>query len=480
MEEILMEKWEREISLQELIWKIILGWRFLLVSAVIFTVLLTAVGYLKNLTSYQEEQNPSSQTKVPQDYKFTEEDLHQIRTAELLKNSISKSREYLEDSILMNLDPYEEQVLILQYYVDSDYQFNYTKDNRTDYSSAVTTAYSEYMQNGELAQKIKKSLKLDLKAKYLNELIFIDVSKTDGIFCIEVLYPDKNVLSEIAEVIKEELNNQTAGISEKVGSHSLTLFSDNITIKTDMDLANRQKASRDMLNAYDAQLNSLKASMSTEQLEQLKLSDLDEDQTPEDMTQVEPLGMSVILLKYMIFGFAVGLFLAAIWLVCQMLFNGKLQTSDELVDIYSLRLFGTLQNQGKVSGLDKVLVGIKNRHKKQLSSEESLDILVSNIELTCKNKKISQIYLTGTEIEKADSELIQQIIDRLKHAEIEVIYGENICYHSASLRKLVEVGTAVIVEEVQISIYKEIAKEIMIIREQKVDIIGCIGINSKV
>lgn len=475
-----MEKWEREISLQELIWKIILGWRFLLVSAVIFTVLLTAVGYLKNLTSYQEEQNPSSQTKVPQDYEFTEEDLHQIRTAELLMNSISKNREYLEESILMNLDPYEEQVLILQYYVDSDYQFNYTKDNRTDYSSAVTTAYSEYMKNGELAKKITKSLKLDLNAKYLNELIFIDVSKTDGIFCIEVLYPDKNVLSEIAKVIKEELNNQTAGISEKVGSHSLTLFSENITVKTDMDLVNRQKASRDMLNAYDAQLNSLKASMSTEQLEQLKLSDLDGDQTPEEMTQVEPLGMSVTLLKYVILGFSVGLFFATIWLVCQMLFNDKLQTSDELMEIFSLRLFGTLQSQKKVSGFDKILLDIKNRHKKQLTSEESLDILVSNIELTCRNKKISQIYLTGTEIERADVELIQQIIDRLKHAEIEVIYGENICYRSASLRKLVEVGTAVIVEEAQISIYKEIAKEIMIIREQEVDIIGCIGINSKI
>ena len=54
--------------------------------------------------------------------------------------------------------------------------------------------------------------------------------------------------------------------------------------------------------------------------------------------------------------------------------------------------------------------------------------------------------------------------------------GGNICYDMASLRTAHETGTVILFEQEDISIYKEVEKEIKLLAEQKVNVLGCIGI----
>ncbi len=60
----------------------------------------------------------------------------------------------------MNLNAYKENVLIMEYYVDSDYTFNYTEDNRVNYTDALVSAYGNYAQNSDLAQQMIDKLSL--------------------------------------------------------------------------------------------------------------------------------------------------------------------------------------------------------------------------------------------------------------------------------------------------------------------------------
>ena len=48
-----MENQEREISLKELFWKIVLAWKAWLICGVIFAVLFAGLRYVKDMRSYQ-------------------------------------------------------------------------------------------------------------------------------------------------------------------------------------------------------------------------------------------------------------------------------------------------------------------------------------------------------------------------------------------------------------------------------------------
>lgn len=125
--------YEREIALQDLYWKIILDWRQLLIFLVIFSILVPVSQYFMNqrtynaaYADYQKQMSAiqSGEQDSVNEADFTTEELQQINDAKSLQNVLDRSRLYMQNSIYMNMNAYKENVLIMEYYVDSDYTFN--------------------------------------------------------------------------------------------------------------------------------------------------------------------------------------------------------------------------------------------------------------------------------------------------------------------------------------------------------------------
>lgn len=484
-----MDKQERAIALQDLCWKIVLHWRKLLACAVIFAVVVTAWQYVQGQKNYKSamkkyrEQTQAMESGESEALigrtEFTGVQLAQIQDAKSLQSLLDRSRTYIQNSILMNTNAYKENVLILEYYVDSDYRFNYTEDNRTDYTDAVLDAYKHYGENGGLAAKIDEELDLGYELRYVQEIVGVTVSSSMDTFAVEIIYPDQTVLAKISEIVDAAYQKQAAGISESIGSHSLELISETITVRTDSELANYQQTYQNMVNNYRNQFNTLKNAMSAEQLAEIEIlakEDAEEEEDAPEVELVEPvkpeIGVGNVLL-----GAIVGLFLAAIWITCEVLFASRLQTVEELSDMYGLRLFGTVQlTEKKGSAFDRYLQKLRNRHRKQMPQEAWIDIICSNIELVCRSENLKQVYLTGSEWEKLDAETVEHITEGLKKADIRVSCGGNICYDMVSLRDVYEVGNVILIEQENVSIYREMEKEMKTLAEQKVKILGSVGV----
>lgn len=461
---------EREISMQELLRKIVFGWRRVLICMIIAGIVAVSYRYLNDLQNYKIAQNTAKQD-VQVEYSYTEEEIAEIEEAKRLQGLLDDSKEYIERSVLMKINPYAVNILTMQYYVDSDYIFNYSMDNETDYTLAVTNAYSNFINNGDIAEKIIEELKLDCEISDIKELINATVAEKT--FCIELVYPDEDVLLEMAEVIQRQMQAQTEGIAENIGQHSLKLLAQNIGVEVKTNIAAVQDQARNRSNSQQAQLNALKATMTQEQLACFSEDEsVEETIITETATAVKP----TINMKYFILGLIAGAFAAIVWIVCKVLFASSLQETSELVDVYGLRLLGTVEEEKKVSGIDKVILKFMNRHEKELSMEERIQLICSNIELVCQNENISQIYLSSSEMEHVDKHAIQLIMEGLSASGIEVILGKNICYDAAALKEMVEISNIVLLEQVGKSRYYEIEKEILIISEQKVRLLGCIGI----
>lgn len=480
--------YEREVALRDLLWKVVFDWKRLIACAIIFAIVVMGWHYTKAQEDYKlalaEYENQmlaveTGEKDTVNEADFTAEELQQINDAKSLQSLLDRSRVYMQNSIYMNLNAYKENVLIMEYYVDSDYTFNYTEDNSADYTDALVSAYENYATNSNLAQQMIDKLSLSDEIRYVEELISVDADLSGKSFSVEVAYPDASVLSDIAEVVKDSLDAQTPVFSKSIGSHSLKLLSEETTVRTDDKLINAQQDYQTMVNNYRNQLKTLKTGMSNAQLEALGDAVIDEEETDEgsmtNATPVEPVkpGFST---KYLVLGFALGVILSAMWSVCQVLFAGRLQNTAEVFDVYGVRLFGSVQTASKKTGIDAFLLKLKNRNRKQMTEDEQLEMIASNIELVCKNDSLQQIYLTGSEWEKLDSQLRDKISEALSKTGIKVMIGGNVCYDMKSMRSANEIHNVVLIEQVGVSAYKEIEQEIRLLGEQGVNVLGCVGV----
>lgn len=480
---------EKVISLRELFWQIVMAWRFWIISGIIFAVLISGMHYVKGMKTYHAEvaqqkaaeelEELTEEVEASSSTDFTKDELQQIQDAKSIKKAMEKSRKYLKNSVLMNIDPYQEKALVMQYYIDSNYSWNINQDIESDYTSAVTAAYAEYVKSGAITSEIKKELGLDLDERYIEELISVDELeaevKSNSILSVQVVYTDEEILNEMATVVEACIEGQTSVISDTVGSHTLKLLSENVVTQTDSELAAQQSVAQTQLSNYRNQLNALTNVMSEEQLAELDITvaaDTLEDETDTDVVVQAPPTKPSYSIKYLILGFLVGVFLVVLWVCAKVIFSSTLQNSEELSDLYGVRLLGCIRKEEKVSKIDEFLLNLKNRRRKKISREAAENILISNLELACRAENIQKIFLTGTEIEHVEKAWITAFTEKMQNVGIEVVYGENVCYSAAALREAVEIGTVVLLEQSNQSIYDEISKEMKMLKEQNVRILG--------
>lgn len=481
---------EREISLENLFWKLLLGWRRWLILGIVFAALVSGLKYKRDISAYQAAvaQQGKEEEKEEKDIILEPEEREAVENAKEIMRQMDEVEDYLKESMLMNLDPYQENMLTLQFYVNTNYTYNYTQDNERDRTGDVVSAYCSYARTGKLAEAVVDALNEvngELQANYVGELI--SASEGSSMFLIYVLYPDAEAFEQIQKAVTQALESRTAEITEKIGSHTLELISAQESVRTDTDLARRQKDQMDILEGYRSRLTAAKGAMTEAQLEALQIKGA-KDQREKDKDEEEEEGEEPIVLiepsysvKYLILGIVVGIFLACVWVVLEVLFSGKIQEPEEISSLYGVRILGEMTEERKkkrfLSVVDNWILKLKNRNKKQLSPQQQLQIVCSNLEIACKKDGMEQIYLTGSEIEKMDEKRISDMKAALKSAGITVLTGENVVYDASALMKMAKIGQVVFLEQIGASLYQEVEKEVRLSRENEVKVIGSIVVN---
>lgn len=462
------EKPEREINLMELFWDILLGWRQIVCLGILFAVLVSGMKYFMSIRSYQASQNINVE-EAKEDLK--KEELEKLADAEEIQSRIDEYEKYMEKSALMQIDPYEKPVVQLQYYVESDYIINYTKDSKRDYTNEVTSLYCNYINSGEAAQKVIEEAGLSVSLEDFMELFQVS-QQSAGTIYISVSYPDAGKLQDIANIVKS-LMQQKSPEFQKIGSHTLKIVNESQNVVVDTSLIERKETIANTVTTLKSQLQNLKNGMSDEQTAIFK-AELEEIRGEKEEDEEEP-GFSI---KFVILGALVGMFLACAWIACKMLFTAKLQDSGEIRSMFGIRLFGevTISSERKrfLSLIDKRILSIKNRRKKSMTMDKQMKVITANIALSCRQQEIDCIYMTGSEYEKMDTEVLGKIKKELSAQGVRVKEGENMFYDAVSLQNGIEVGNILFVEQKGLSIYDEILNEINLVTEQKGNILGAV------
>lgn len=461
-----VEKRIKEMSEQEIFWKIISGWRHIVILGLVMSIFMTGFFYLKDMKLYNQKIEEKDKNTEEEECKknFSEAEKEQFVSVQQLQKLIDDRNMYINNSLIMNIDASNENALVMTWQVIRDSQNNYIAGRDGDYIETIVAAYTDYVQSGKLGQKLSEKLEFD--AKYVKELTSISSSFGSGVFSIEMIYPDQDELYDMAEIIKSEIEQERKLISQNIKEHSLMSLTESIVIRTDAELALYQKEVYDELKVYQERLNTITKEMSPEQLEILST-----DETIEE-TIIKP----EVHIKHIVFGFVLGIFLGIVWRICRVLFSATLQNGEELERVYDIKLLGIIENQKGSSGIDRWFKRISN--KRHMSEKDKFDMAISNIVVACQKEKCNKIYLTGSNIGKIEKEICNEIINKLDEEEINVVYGEDICYVAESYREMADVGFAIILEQEGVSVCQEIEKEIKSIVGQGTKLLGGVVIRA--
>lgn len=481
---------EREISLREIFWSILLGWRMAICLGLITALVLAGYKYVKDSGAVQGTQDATESgitaDEIPLDEKMeaaklTKEEKKQILAVQQVDTQQKALQDYQDRSVLMKIDPFEKHIVVLQYYIESDYTYNYTQENRRDYTNDLAEIYRGYIKGGELGLAVTEGAGLSISQADWQELI--KVSGENAYIAVEITSPAEK-LDVIAKALKAQLSNKTAEL-QMIGAHQLKLAAESQNVVVDQELLKQQNLLAQNIADLDTKRTTLKATMTASQL---KLLGDEEDTAGSDQKAGAGgantgTGKTDTASRFSVGGYAAlggvfGIFLACFLAAGKLIFTGKLQDPDEIRTRYGVCLLGEVdlppEKKKFLPVIDEKLLAIKNRNRKMLSQEQQIHLAATNAALSCRQKGAERIYLTGSGYDTVDPEILEKFRKELSAQKIQVREGGNIRYDAESLRQSAEVGTILFVEQAGKSICDEIASELNLAEEQKSNILGVV------
>lgn len=420
-------------------------WKRMAVCALIFAVLAGGYSYLadtgssagseaEQLTTVDEEETVAPVTDTVQEVKTKEEQIQGVVDAVYLTQEIERLEEYMDCSILMQVDPYHKNHVILLYSIENAPERSVQK---------ITESYLSYLANGGAADALQKADQewSAVESSYLAEMF--NVSQKPGgtdmeiLLSVEVTGKDAAMAGKLASSIQGALKDYSRTVRELCGSHTLSLVSNEAGERLDAALlaqqrekhtqqtANRtglkmlldgfdeeQKKMYQMQNAEDYQADAceswaeIKESIAAEsQMQGDPPAAVADDGLPEEETAgtdaVQQRGISVL---YVLLGFLGGIFtysmIYAVWYVAQ----GTIKSAREFRLYYAIPFYGS--------------VSTGQLHRKNSD-------LLNRIRLFCMKHHINEILLAAEfTASPEEKDVMQELICQMQECGIHALFTE--------------------------------------------------------
>lgn len=468
---------EKEINLKELMWKILNGWRFLVISAVVFAILFGGYSYLKSWKNVKSLGEQSFISVEDQKKNLPKDEQEALTQLQVLQSQIEEKKEYQEKSILMNLDAKHQDIRTLEFYVNTHYVANYTKDMKRDYTTELLDAYGAYITSNGILEDIKGELKWKEKDSYIGELISEKGAKSEAgsksTFTVTITGKDAEKAAELSDAVQKAIEEYRSTLEDKIGTHDLVLVDSYDSVIVNQDLMAKKTEQDNLLNNLQNQITALKSTFSDEQLQILNGSDEEED---EESTQIQP-GASISA-KYILLGVIVGVILSAFWTVLCYILNKNIKTSEECQDLYGVRILGNITPQKEKK--DRAFMAVdrwleKKQGKEVWSWEEESELILTNLTVTAKKEGLTQIlFTTSLHLQEEEKERIYYFIDKLEKSGVKAVFAENMIRNARTFEQMSEMENVVLIEKVGATPYQIIEKQLLLCSEQAANVLGMI------
>lgn len=479
---------ERIITISDLIIEIIRKLWLVIIFAVVFALLLGGYKYVKDSKAASSENEIVEISDLESD--LSDADRTAVNNVLSVQDNLNQQQEYADSSVLMQINPYDESNVALQYHFDTEY-VSQDESDLGDYSKDLLVSYQNYVNGGGLSSDLV-SKGIDVDVQYINELISCttDIDKLSGLnngafaletisnsFDIKVIHVDEKQCRELSEKIVECMEAYQKVLDESVGAHTLTLVDQSYSRVVDKTLWTYKYDRVNSIVAMQEKLDVLKEDLNASQLEVVEKSNKqyeEENNTDSDAEQESTVGISK---KYVAVGGAAGIILACLLIVIYYIMRGTINKAEDLQYMYNMRILGQLTTSGKKGICSSVLNILPGRKNSRLSLEEQYALLAANLRAYCRKEQVKSLLLCGSS-GVADAEgYFEKLASDLAEDGIQAEMIQNLLCSEMVFEKLDSIHHVILVEKLRASRYEEIGKELAVCMEQKAEIVGAVVLN---
>ncbi len=478
---------EREIDLKKVLLQVLKKWRLVLILAVLGAVLAVAADYRSTKKEATEaaiaaadKANAGPVTIESIEAKMDDYSIQRVWRFVYMTNTLEQRRAYQTESILMTLNPYQENVVDLSYEVVAE-------DSKA--AENIANQYVSYIQSDEIGAEIKTQLGLELQSSYITELL--SVSRTDAVLKIRVRAESEEACERLADGVVSAVEGYASVTT--ASEYELKQESRESNIVIDDEVVSRQASMNSDLALYVSSYTALQNSLSNEQqalaalilqegiTSQNSILPAEEETEEEERAHVEPAAVSVSVRPNKApLGILGGILLAVVCVVIGYSASQGIHGMQEAKYLFGVRDMGSvsalsLKKKRIGNGIDRWADKIAMEHS---DYAQQFAMIRSNILLACRKENRDHVYLAGSKMNMVPEAFLTQLSDSLKEDGITVEIGGNINRDAEALLKLTEDGACVLVEADEKSNCNEIAKELNKCRENEVQLLGMVLVSN--
>ena len=338
--------------------------------------------YEQELVSYYTEK--SEHDKAINEYN------NQLRSIQVEQKLVDADFEqisaYGENSLLMNLDPYDVCVADVVLYVSNDYkivpELNYQDP---DYITPLLAAYAEILQNHEALDKIAEQA--GMEERYLEELITISYDSDARSLSIRVASDSIERSQTILDALLQVQKDAKKTVEQAIGTHDVKMISSSASTVAWSELVDIQREYQERVASLEKNKSDLQddydLTMQNIQTEKRELAMLKVPKKPEGSGTA----------KYIVLGALLGMVVVMGCVTVRFISTGKVYSSAELHQRSGLEVLGRLAGDSrKQKGVNGWLDRLERRPE---ASENDTIIQLTAVMIKNLEPQAQNVLITG-------------------------------------------------------------------------------------
>lgn len=439
---------ERTIDLRDLFYKILYRWKLILVAMIIGGVIFGVYGYI-SVQKDREELVGDTDKNYLMD--LTEEEVERVAYFIEYEKQYIVAKDNFENSVIQKLDISNIYTLDNVYTVVCDDK---------DRASMLVKAYEQCLESNEFYEKVAKVYG-GIEAKDVKNLFTVK-KDNDGTnnskmtFAISFKTDDEKVCKAVNDVVKEYVEGLNEKFNETYGEGNVNLMSSQISSSGSSEILAKKMEELTNYETIKNKYFELKNGVSKEQIMIYKRNDA----TVSVKTYVIKVITGMIL-------FAI---VMSIIIIVNYVFNGKIKTADELIELYNIHVLGKI----KLYKDDSFIKKLEYRKEKKLEKEKEENLISTKVMMVSKKNELNKIGVIKCSNNESLNVVCNELSLKLKENHMDTVVVDDILNKPEEMVKTSEVDGAVLVVMLNDTEYDDIKKELDVLKQQNVQIVGCI------
>lgn len=470
---------EKEIDLLDLMFYCLKKWRWI-AAAMIITALLAGAYKYRSVVLANQQKLEAEKLKEQDGNK---EDVIVNPNIVYYQNAITKGEEdikkkddYLNNSVVMQLDANRLQTGTLSFYLN-------VEGGDTNTLDALVTAYRAYITDGRLAEQLHEE-DTDISKTDLQYLIAFTNGKIDyslpeesvalnwpekNVFQVQLTAPNAELCSVWLKTAETAIAEYSGELQEDISGHELRLLASSLTERIDQNI---QAYQTQILTDYTTAVKNLQTLRND--LETVRSEEGETIVVNETAVMEEPRSSAV---RFAVIGLLIGAAIAVFFLSINYIMGGKLQNTDTFEKEYGMKLLGCVNASDfkkKWFGfLDRFILRLAEGAFANIPKAEQMKIVVSNVKSAIsKSGNVKKIMLAGTIAEKDTIEICNQLKKEMEGIQFSEF--KQIVFNAEALEEIVDYDAVLFLEKKDSSVLKLINQERAQVVSRNVPVLGTV------